>query len=186
MYTAKAKKGIFGRADIRKKVAVDDISIEIKKGHITGLLGLNGAGKTTTIKMLTTLLAPTSGIIEIDYVDIIKDKLYARNKINLIMGGERGVYWRLTERENLRYFGSLYKINPKELDRRIEETLEVVGLQKAADIVVEKYSKGMKQRLQIARGLINNSEYLFFDEPTLGLDIVIAKELRNHIRKLAD
>ncbi len=149
------------------------------------MLGTNGAGKTTTIRMLSTLLTPTSGSITIDGVDINIDEKSSKEKINVISGGERNIYWRLTGRENLEYFGSLYGIEKKKLDNRIKECLTIVKLLDVADIPVEKYSKGMKQRLQIAKGLINNLDYILLDEPTLGLDIVIAKELRHYILRLA-
>lgn len=103
----------------------------------------------------------------------------------MISGGERNLYWRLTAKENLRYFGSLYGLSGTELSEKIAYLLKIVGLEDAADIPVERYSKGMKQRLQIARGLINDPEYLFMDEPTLGLDIMIAKEIRELVLELA-
>ena len=115
----------------------------------------------------------------------MKNHLWVKERINMISGGERNLYWRLTAQENLRYFGSLYGIGKKELEERIGELLKTVGLEEAKDIPVERYSKGMKQRLQIARGLINEPEYLFLDEPTLGLDILIAKEIRELIHSLA-
>lgn len=179
----KTKKWSFGT--LMTKEAVYDISLKIEKGTIVGLLGMNGAGKTTTIKMLTTMIEPTSGEITIDNIDAIKDPIAAKKIINLITGGERNIYWRLTGKENLQYFGRLYGINESELNKRIDEILKIVELYEVKDVSVEKYSKGMKQRLQIARGLINDPKYIFLDEPTLGLDIVIAKELRQYIRKLA-
>lgn len=168
-----------------KKEVIKGINIQVPKGKIVGLLGTNGAGKTTTIRMLSTLLTPTSGSITIDGVDIISDEKSSKEKINVISGGERNIYWRLTGRENLEYFGSLYGIEKKKLDNRIKECLTIVKLLDVADVPVEKYSKGMKQRLQIAKGLINNPDYILLDEPTLGLDIVIAKELRHYILRLA-
>lgn len=177
-------KRIFKNKKIKREV-IRGINIKIPKGSIVGLLGINGAGKTTTIRMLSTLLNPSSGYITINGLDINLDEKYAKNKINVISGGERNLYWRLTGRENLEYFGSLYGIKKDELNNRIKECLSVVQLLDVADIPVERYSKGMKQRLQIAKGLINNPEYILLDEPTLGLDIVIAKELRQYVFKLA-
>ncbi len=168
-----------------EKVAVDSLSLEIPAGRITGLLGLNGAGKTTTIKMLTTLLLPTRGGANIDELDLVRDAAAVRRRVNMIAGGERMVYWRLTGRENLWYFAQLYQVEPSRVNSRIEELLELVGLKDAADTPVERYSKGMKQRLQIARGLINDPSYLFMDEPTLGLDAPIARQLRGVTRDLA-
>lgn len=183
--TKKGKQGFFKR-EIKYVDAVKNFSISIPKGKITGLLGINGAGKTTIIKMLSTLLSPDSGTIFIDEIDAVKEYMQAKTKINLISGGERNIYWRLTALENLEYFGSLYGIPKKVLKERIESILHLVGLYEICDIPVEKYSKGQKQRLQIARGLINNPDYIFLDEPTLGLDIVFAKQIREYIKLLAE
>lgn len=164
--------------------AVAGLDLTIEKGEIVGLLGLNGAGKTTTIKMLSTLLSPTSGTITVDGHDIEKDAIQIKSRVNMIAGGERMLYWRLTARENLRYFGKLYGLSGVELETRITKLLEQVGLTAAANTPVERYSKGMKQRLQIARGMINNPTYLFLDEPTLGLDVPVAKQLRELVKQL--
>ena len=170
----KEKKVFFKTLSVNTIKAVDDVSLKIEKGKITGLLGINGAGKTTLIKMLTTMISPSSGSITLDELDAVKQHMVAKTRINLISGGERNIYWRLTAKENLEYFGRLYGLNKNELESRIEEILKIVELYDSKDITVEKYSKGMKQRLQIARGLINNPDYIFLDEPTLGLDVVIA------------
>ncbi|SFO30754.1 ABC-2 type transport system ATP-binding protein [Pseudobutyrivibrio sp. UC1225] len=178
------KRGIL-KKKYDKKIAVNDVSLNIKKGSIVGLLGVNGAGKTTTIKMLTTMLSPTHGSILIDEVNAIDKHMEAKKKINLITGGERNIYWRLSAKENLNYFGSLYGLSKIDLNNQVEKVLKIVDLEDVKDIPVEKYSKGMKQRLQIARGLINNPDYLFMDEPTLGLDIMITKSIHEYIKKLA-
>ena len=171
-----------------KKVvkAVDGISFDVKRGEIFGLLGQNGAGKTTTIKMLTTLLAPTSGKCEVLGYKTFGEEKKIRSKINFIFGGEMGVYRRLSARDNLRYFSNLYLIPRKKQDERINQILKLVDLADRADDLAETYSKGMIQRLQIARGLINDPEILFMDEPTVGLDPVGARMLRDIIRKLKD
>lgn len=183
-YNTKVGKGLFKRERLIVE-AVRGIDMEIRKGQIVGLLGINGAGKTTTIKMLSTLLTPTSGTITIDGLDIVKKSIEVKKRINMVAGGERMVYWRLTGRENLWYYGQLYDIENRELNNRINNLLELVGLAKNQDMPVERYSKGMKQRLQIARGLINDPDYIFMDEPTLGLDAAISRELREHIKKIA-
>jgi ABC-2 type transport system ATP-binding protein len=167
------------------KRAVDGLNMVLPAGRITGLLGLNGAGKTTTIKVLSTLLLPSAGRITVDGLDIVRDATTLRHQINMIAGGERMVYWRLTGRENLWYFAQLYDVDRQIVRQRVQDLLQLVGLQDAADTPVERYSKGMKQRLQIARGLINDPKYLLMDEPTLGLDAPIARELRQMVRKLA-
>ena len=181
----KEKSGLFGRKQKRVIHAVKDISLEIPQEKIIGVLGINGAGKTTTIRMLASIIAPTSGSLTMNGVDAVKNHLWIKERINVISGGERNLYWRLTAKENLRYFGSLYGLSGDDLDKRITYLLRTVGLEEAANVPVERYSKGMKQRLQIARGLINDPIYLFMDEPTLGLDIVIAKEIRNLVSDLA-
>ena len=181
----KEKSGLFGRKQKKVIHAVKDISLEIPQKKIIGVLGINGAGKTTTIRMLASVIAPTSGSLTMNGVDAVKNHLWIKERINVISGGERNLYWRLTAKENLRYFGSLYGLSGDDLDKRIAYLLRTVGLEEAANVPVERYSKGMKQRLQIARGLINDPIYLFMDEPTLGLDIVIAKEIRNLVSDLA-
>jgi ABC-2 type transport system ATP-binding protein len=184
VYETKIKTGFF-KKEKSEVEAVKDINLEIKKGQIVGLLGINGAGKTTSIKMLSTLISPTAGKIDIDGIDAIKNPMEVKKIINMVAGGERMIYWRLTGRENLWYYGQLYNIENKELEKRIDYLLELVGLKDSQNIPVERYSKGMKQRLQIARGLINDPSYIFMDEPTLGLDAAIAKELREHVKKIA-
>lgn len=178
------------KGSLRKKKeiieAVRGITFSVQKGEIFGLLGQNGAGKTTTIKMLITLLAPTSGQCRVLGCDCFGQEKQIRPRINFIFGGEYGVYRRLSARDNLRYFGNLYLMDPKERDRRIEEILELVGLKDRADDLQETYSKGMTQRLQIARGLINDPEVIFMDEPTVGLDPLGARMLRDIIRKLRE
>ena len=184
-YICKQKEHIYSRTKKTKKEVIKGISLKVEPGQIIGILGINGAGKTTTIKMLTTMIEPTAGTISIDGIDAVKEYMLVKNKINLITGGERNIYWRLTAQENLEYFGSLYGLSKGELKKKVIQVLKVVNLYEAKDIPVEKFSKGMKQRLQIARGLINDPSYIFMDEPTLGLDILIAKELRNYIKKVA-
>jgi len=163
--------------------ALDRVDFEIQEGELFGLLGPNGAGKTTTVKILCTLLEPTGGQAFVKGYDVVKDAARVRRIVNMVAGGERMLYYRLTGRENLEYFAELYDVPKKETKSRVNTLLELVGLSDRADDEVEKYSKGMKQRLQVCRGLINNPEVLFLDEPTLGLDVNIAKDLRKFIRE---
>ena len=181
-YITKEKKG-FLKSSSKTVEAVKSLDLTVESGKIVGLLGLNGAGKTTTIKMLSTLLEPDEGNCSIDGLDLIKDAYKIKHIVNMIAGGERMVYWRLTARENLEYFGKLYNLPNNILKTRIDNLIEFVGLSERANEAVENYSKGMKQRLQIARGLINNPKYLFMDEPTLGLNAPIARDLRKFTKK---
>jgi ABC-2 type transport system ATP-binding protein len=135
--------------------------------------------------MLTTLLIPTSGKASVLGLDVERDFMAVRKRINLISGGERGLYYRISGRQNLRFFSDLYRIPGSLRDRRVDELLTMVGLAEAADRRVEEYSRGMKQRLHIARGLVNDPEVLFMDEPTIGLDPEISREVRLLVRDLS-
>ena len=165
--------------------AVRGVSFEIQEGELFGLLGPNGAGKTTTIKMLITLLIPTKGTARVLGHDVVKDAREVRRRIGYVFGGERGVYERLSGYDNLRYFAELYGVPPKRIRPRIEELLELVGLTGREQERTEGYSRGMKQRLHIARGLLHDPPVVFLDEPTIGLDPVGARELRATIASLA-
>jgi ABC-2 type transport system ATP-binding protein len=166
--------------------AVRGVSFEIQEGELFGLLGPNGAGKTTTIKMLITLLIPTKGTARVLGYDVVKDAREVRRRIGYVFGGERGVYERLSGYDNLRYFAELYGVPPPEIRPRIDQLLELVGLKGREQERAEGYSRGMKQRLHIARGLLHDPPVVFLDEPTIGLDPVGARELRATIASLAD
>jgi ABC-2 type transport system ATP-binding protein len=174
------------RRRVKEIEAVKGVSFEIEKGELFGLLGPNGAGKTTTIKMLITLLIPTSGSARVLGHDVVKDAREVRKRIGYVFGGERGVYERLSGYDNLRYFAELYGVPAKIQKARIEELLELVGLKGREQERAEGYSRGMKQRLHVARGLLHDPEVLFLDEPTIGLDPVGARELRATIASLTD
>lgn len=168
----------------REVVAIEDLSFAVEQGELFGLVGPNGAGKTTTVKILTTLLTPTSGTARVLGHDVVQEAGAIRARIGFIFGGERGLYWRLSGIDNLRYFASLYHMDPQVTKERIPALLEQVGLQNRGQERVEGYSRGMKQRLHIARALLHDPEVLFLDEPTLGLDPVGARELREMIGTL--
>jgi ABC-2 type transport system ATP-binding protein len=166
--------------------AVRGVSFAIEQGELFGLLGPNGAGKTTTIKMLITLLIPTKGSASVLGFDVVNDAREVRRRIGYVFGGERGVYERLSGYDNLRYFAELYGVEPDKIKPRIEYLLELVGLKGREQERTEGYSRGMKQRLHIARGLLHDPPVVFLDEPTIGLDPVGARELRATIASLAD
>jgi ABC-2 type transport system ATP-binding protein len=164
--------------------AVDDVNLTIAHGEIFGLLGPNGAGKSTTIRMLCTLLEPTSGIVRVNGYDAIKQANLVRQNLGTVLAGERSVYWKLTARENLLYFAALYHIPPAVAKKRADELLERMELTARADDLVEKYSTGMRQRVVISKALIANPPILLFDEPTLGLDPQAARNMRELIAEL--
>ncbi len=178
-----SRKGFFFSERTRTE-ALKGVELFVQRGAIFGLLGPNGAGKTTLTKILSTLLLPTSGTVRVLGHDVVEDATWLRSRIGLVLGGERGLYNRINARENLRYFADLYGIPPDERDRRIVEVLERVDLTWAADRRVEEYSRGMKQKLHIARGILHRPEILFLDEPTIGLDPKSARETRKLVRSL--
>lgn len=174
----------------RKKtelLALKNVSLEICKGEIFGIVGPNGAGKTTLIKIICNLLIPTNGNVKILGKDI---KISSRNsvisKLGLVLGGDKGLYYRLTGRENLLFFGYLYNLHGRKLKERVVEVLKVTGLFDFQQNRVETYSRGMKQRLHIARALLHNPSILVLDEPTIGLDPVGSAEIRKMIKKMAN
>jgi ABC-2 type transport system ATP-binding protein len=179
----RAQIGVFNRS-IKEVIALDDISFEVKQGEMFGLLGPNGAGKTTTVKMLATLLIPSAGSARVAGFDVVKQANEVRKRIGFIFGGERGLYWRLSGDDNLRYFASLYGVDPDISKKRIPYLMEMVGLKGRGNERVGGYSRGMKQRLHVARTLIHDPDILFLDEPTIGLDPVGAREFRNVILDL--
>jgi ABC-2 type transport system ATP-binding protein len=166
--------------------AVRGISFTVERGELFGLLGPNGAGKTTTIKMLITLLLPTSGTAKVLGNDVTVHPREVRRRVGYVFGGDRGLYDRLSGRDNLRYFAELYAVPAREQNRRIDELLELVGLTGRDKERVEGYSRGMRQRLHIARGLLHRPEVLFLDEPSIGIDPVGARELRTTVKRLVE
>jgi ABC-2 type transport system ATP-binding protein len=183
--TYKTTTGTIRRRSLEVE-AVRGVTFAVEKGELFGLLGPNGAGKTTTIKMLITLLIPTSGEARVLGLDVVKDAREVRKRIGYVFGGDRGVYERISALDNLRYFAELYGVEPREQKQRIAYLLDLVGLTGREKERVEGYSRGMKQRLHIARGLLHDPPVMFLDEPTIGLDPIGARELRGLVANLVE
>ncbi len=178
-----SRKGFLFREKTRTE-ALKGVDLTVERGAIFGLLGPNGAGKTTLTKIFSTLLLPTSGTALVLGHDVTRETDWLRPRMGLVLGGERGLYNRISGRENLRYFADLYGVPMAEREGRIREVLERVGLSDAADRRTEEYSRGMKQKLHLARGILHRPQILFLDEPTIGLDPKSARETRKLIRSL--
>jgi ABC-2 type transport system ATP-binding protein len=174
-----------GEPDKRDRFrAVDRIDLVVEPGEIFGLLGPNGAGKTTTMKMLATLLIPTSGTIRVLGIDPLAKPREVRARLGAMLSGERSLYWKLTARENLEYFAALYHVPPAETKARIATVLAAAKLTDRADDYVERYSTGMRQRLALARALLPDPPLVVLDEPTVGLDPQASRDLRDRVREL--
>jgi len=163
--------------------ALDNFSLSIRKGELLALLGPNGAGKTTLIKILSTLLEPTSGTVVVNGFNAATEPERVRASLGVVIGGERAMYWKLTGRENLSYFASLYQVPPDEANERMERMLELVGLTDRANDRVEQYSSGMRQRLLLAKSFMNDPAIVLFDEPTVGLDVQSSRHIRSFIKE---
>ena len=182
-YVSKERTGIF-RSQKRKVEALKKVNLTIEKGEIFGLLGPNGAGKTTLIKCLTTLLLPTEGTATINGHDLLKDDKMVRASIGCMLMGERGLYWKLTGRENLEFFGSLYYVPPDDRRKKVEELIHLLNLSEFVDRTVETYSTGQKMKLAFAKSLIHEAPILILDEPTVTMDVHSARELRQIVKDL--
>ena len=183
VYVSKERQGLF-RAKQRAVEALKGINLDIYPGEIFGLLGPNGAGKTTLIKCMTTLLLPTSGSIHVNGYDVTHDEDCVRASIGCMLMGERGLYWKLTGRENLDFFGALYHLPPEMRRQRAREVVELLSLGDIIDRTVETYSSGQKMKLAFGKALINQAPLLVLDEPTNTLDVPSARELRAIVRDL--
>jgi len=164
--------------------AVDDISFHVGAGELFALLGPNGAGKSTTIKILTTLLKPTSGKLTLNGYDVVKQQDKTRKSFGIVFQ-DPSVDTDLTAYENMQLHAIMYGVNAKEVNKRVEELLTLVELWDRKDSLVKTYSGGMKRRLEIARGLLHHPKVLFLDEPTLGLDAQTRNLLWNYVGNLA-
>ena len=170
-----------GKRDVL--TTLEGVNITVRKGEVLGLLGPNGAGKSTLIKILCTLILPTEGNAYVNGYDVVKEGQKARSSIGFVTTDERSFYWRLSGRENLQFFATLHNLPQAQVKDRIDELLDVVHLKNRADEPFLNYSAGMKQRMAIARGLLNDPKVLFMDEPTRSLDPGAAKSLRDFIRE---
>ncbi|MGC8954087.1 MAG: ATP-binding cassette domain-containing protein [Desulfurococcus sp.] len=185
-YVTRQRKGLF-KSTPQVIEALRGVSFKVRRGEVVGLLGPNGAGKTTTVKILATLLIPDEGDAWINGFHVVKDVDDVRRGIGVVFSVEKGFYAKLTGRENLRYFAALYGLSSSEAEKRVEELLRLLELDKlgASDRLFEEYSLGMKARLGLARALLRDPPVLILDEPTLGLDPPSARKIRSLVREMA-
>ena len=170
------------KKETRKElVALEGVSLTVERGELFGLLGPNGAGKTTLIKILTTLLSPTSGWARVAGADVNAEPESVRPRINMVSGGESSGYGLLTVRENLWMFSQFYGVPSKEANERIEALLEMVGMKDRMHTKSSDLSTGLRQKMNIVRGFLTEPEVLFLDEPTLGLDVGAMRDVRRFI-----
>jgi ABC-2 type transport system ATP-binding protein len=165
----------------KELIALQDVSLTVQRGELFGLLGPNGAGKTTLIKILTTLLSPTSGWARVAGADVHKTPDLVRPRINMVSGGESSGYGLLTVKENLWMFSQFYGVPSKEANERIEALLEMVGMKDRMNTKSSDLSTGLRQKMNIVRGFLTDPEVLFLDEPTLGLDVGASRDVRKFI-----
>jgi len=170
--------------ETQELVALRQVNLMAEQGEIVGLLGPNGAGKTTLVKILATILLPTTGRVEILGYDVVRQQKEIRRHIGLSFGGDQGFYTRLSARDNLTFWAALYQMPRRTITQQVSNILELMGLRAIADQPVETLSRGMRQRLHLARGLLPNPKVLLLDEPTIGLDPVAAHALRKLVLQL--
>ncbi len=164
--------------------ALENVTLEIEQGESFGIVGPNGAGKTTLLKILSTLILPSRGTAHINGADLVRGAAVVRRSIGLATGEERGVYWRLTGRENLEFFGGLRGFSPREARQRASQVLELVDLLPMAKEPLTRYTTGMRQRLGLARALLGRPQVLLLDEPTRSLDPLAAQGVHALLRRL--
>ncbi|MEO8284876.1 MAG: ABC transporter ATP-binding protein [Chloroflexota bacterium] len=179
IYKSRGEKKKKGEQAVPKTLnALDGVDLEVYQGELFGLLGPNGAGKTTLIKILTTLLAPSSGTARVDGLDVVRDSNEVRRRINMVSGGETSGYGILTVRENLWMFSQFYGVTWKDAYARIDELLKIVELEDKKNALVSSLSTGQRQRMNFCRGFVTDPKVMFLDEPTLGLDVHAARIIR--------
>jgi len=165
------------------KVAVDHVNMKVGSGELFGLLGPNGAGKTTMIKMLCTLIYPSEGTAVVNGYDIRKEGFMVRRSISTVLGPERGFWWRLSGRQNLVFLAAMYDVPRAVATKRIGDLLKLLDIEKDADRPFQKYSMGQKRKLTLAKALLPDATVLLLDEPTIGLDPTISRDIRKFIKE---
>ncbi|MCW3995738.1 MAG: ABC transporter ATP-binding protein [Candidatus Bathyarchaeota archaeon] len=188
-FTAKipAETGLIRRRKTTMITAINGLNLQIKKGELFGLLGPNGAGKTTLVKMLCTLLPPDKGTALVNGFDIVKQQMNVKRSLGTLFSvGERGFFWRLNGYRNLEFFAAIYNVPRQKRHDRIMEVLRLVGLERSAFDLYQKYSGGMKRKLSLARTLLPDPPILLLDEPTTGLDVISSRNIREFVRSIVN
>lgn len=164
-------------------IAVDNISFTVSPGEIVGLLGENGAGKTTTLRMISTMLKITNGQVLVNSIDASSNPEKVRGEVGILFGGDVGLYERLSGRENIKYFADLYEMPKNDANKKIDELAKSFEMLDYIDKPVGKYSRGMKQKISIARSIVHTPSVMLFDEPTTGLDVSASRVVQSFILK---
>jgi ABC-2 type transport system ATP-binding protein len=170
------------KGDAKQLVALEGVNLEVEQGELFGLLGPNGAGKTTLIKILSTLLLPTRGVALVEGRDVTKDVFQIRQRISMVSGGETSGYGLLTIEENLWMFARFYGLDTATAQKRIDELLAVVGIADRKRAKISDLSTGLRQKMNFVRGFLSDPSVIFLDEPTLGLDVTAAREVRGFVK----
>lgn len=176
-------RGLKRKAEPQQLVALDGVNLEVRRGELFGLLGPNGAGKSTLIKILATLLLPTSGVALVDGLDVTRDMPEIRRRISMVSGGETSGYGLLTVEENLWMFARFYGLDNQTARERINAMMAVVGLSERRRTKISDLSTGLRQKMNFVRGFISDPSVVFLDEPTLGLDVTAARDVRRFVRQ---